>query len=406
MRGDWTHQPFLWGTATASHQVEGNTTNDWTRWEDEGHVAHQERSGAAANHWELYEEDFKLLASGATNAYRFSVEWSRIEPQPGHFDEEAIARYRTMVLTMRRYGLEPVMTLYHFTLPQWFSDGGGWLQPEAIRFFERYVAYVVAQMGDLVDWYVTINEPMVYAVNSYLYGIWPPGRRTLKDTLTIASVLVQAHIKAYQVIREIKPDGAIGLAHHLMVFDPWTRTPWDTGLARILAYAFNWRFIKQVNQYQDFLGVNYYTRSWASIRKPLTPIPSRVGDTVSNLGWEVYPHGLYRLLMEAYRRYDRPLLITENGISTDIDAEREAFLQQHLYEVDHAKIDGVPVIGYFHWSFIDNFEWESGFAPHFGLVAVDYDNYRRTPRRSFYTYQRLIQQYQATNRRGGTLDGA
>lgn len=385
--------PFLFGTATAAHQVEGGNVNDWTRWEDAGRVAGGIRSGFASQQWTRYPEDFQLLAAHGLNAQRFSVEWSRLEPAPGRFDPAAFARYRHMISTMKAHHLEPILTLHHFTLPLWMADSGGFLNPDAPRIFARFVHRVVEELGDGIQYYITLNEPLVYAVNGYLYGIWPPGQTRLKRALKVAEALVPVHQCAFHAIKSLAPSAKVGIAHHLLLFDPWTSRPWDRTLAKLLGYLFNWRFMNHVRETQDFLGINYYTRNWASLRSPLRPYPARPSEPVSNLGWSLYPEGLRLGLLEAYRRYRLPILITENGVSTDDDTLRQSFIVSHLRAVSDAIDQEVPVFGYCYWSSIDNFEWEMGFGPRFGLIEVDYATGRRFPRQSLQTYAKCIRSW-------------
>ncbi|MCY0896486.1 MAG: glycoside hydrolase family 1 protein [Alicyclobacillaceae bacterium] len=395
---------FLWGTATASHQVEGGNRNDWTLWEDAGRIKRQEKSGQASGHWERAESDFSLFAELGVNAYRFSVEWSRVEPRQGEFDVEALSKYRQMVQQMRDHGMEPCLTLHHFTLPQWFAMDGGFLQPDGPRMFLRYVRRVVETMGSLVRLYVTINEPMVYAVNSYLYGVWPPGQHNLARTLRVSNQLIAAHKGAYHLIKTVQPGALVGLAHHINLFEPWSTSPADVVLARTLHHLFNRRVILAVGDLQDYLGINYYTRSFATIRHPFTPQSSR-GENgsraelgLTDMGWDIYPEGLEQALLEA-RAFNRPILITENGISTPDDALRIRYLDAHLDAMHRAIEKGVNVRGYFYWSALDNFEWDEGFAPRFGLIEVNYDTMERVMRKSAYHYRDRILQSAARGMR-------
>jgi beta-glucosidase len=390
--------PFLWGTATASHQVEGGNRNDWTLWEDAGRIKRQEKSGQASGHWERAESDFSLFAELGANAYRFSVEWSRVEPRQGEFDAEALSKYRQMVQQMRDQGMEPCLTLHHFTLPQWFAMAGGFLQPDGPRMFLRYVRRVVETMGYLVRLYVTINEPMVYAVNSYLYGVWPPGQHSLARTLRVSNQLIVAHKGAYHLIKKLQPEALVGLAHHINLFEPWSTSPGDVVLARKLHHLFNRRVIRAVGNLQDYIGINYYTRSFSTILQPFTPRSSRSENGshaelgLTDMGWDIYPEGLEQALLEA-KAFNRPILITENGISTPDDALRIRYLDAHLDAMHRAMKKGANVRGYFYWSALDNFEWDEGFAPRFGLIEVNYDTMERVMRKSAYHYRdRILKQ--------------
>lgn len=382
--------PFLWGAATSSHQIEGFTDNDWTRWETSGHIQDHTQSGQSTDHFRNPDPDLQLFRELGWNAYRFSLEWSRIEPTPGQFSATAIAQYRHILGTLKELGMEPVVTLHHFTLPTWFADQGGFLARDAEARFLQYVSHVVAEFRDLVTLWITINEPMVYAVMGYGQGVWPPGNKRLLKTRRVAGRLENLHRQSYQRIKAISPQAMVGLAHHLAWFEPFNTRSWgDRMLTHFVDRAFNWRFIDGVDAYQDFFGLNYYTRQWIKTSRGLQPLPAKPGTPVTDMGWEIYPEGLYRLLIEA-SRYQKPILITENGIATLDDTMRQRFLLDHLDAVSRAQADGAPIRGYLHWAALDNFEWAEGYRPRFGLIAVDYENLERTPRPSAFLYRDII----------------
>ena len=380
--------PFLWGASTSSHQVEGNQSNDWTEWENSGHVA--EPSGRAADSWNRWPEDLELAKKLGLNSYRFSLEWSRIEPKPGIFDREALQRYRAMIVRMREIGLIPLMTLHHFTLPLWVSTRGGFLNSQASRWFSRYVRIVVEEVGDLVDLFITINEPMVLVVMGYLIAAWPPGGRGFGRALKLIRRLVSIHADAYHTIKRIKPNAWVGLAHHLIQFEPWRPGLLDYANTRLLHYLMNDRLVRMVGEYQDFIGLNYYTRQYAHWTSGLHPIQNRPGVNLSDLGWEIYPHGLTAVLKRV-QSFHKPVLVTENGIATRDEALRTRYLEQHLAAVSAAQKAGIDVRGYFHWSLLDNFEWAEGYGPRFGLVEVNYDTLARSIRPAGYRYRDIIQ---------------
>lgn len=383
--------PFLWGAATSSHQIEGDAQNDWTRWEDAGHVARLERSGRSTGHFANPDPDLDLFSSLGWNAYRLSIEWSRIEPKPGQFSGQAMAEYRHIIEKMRENGLEPLVTLHHFTLPQWFADQGGFFGPRSASHFLSYTAYVVDHLKDLVTLWVTVNEPIIYAVMGYSYGTWPPGETHLAKAWRLTNRLVRLHQKAYRLIKRIDPKAMVGLAHHVVYFAPYQpQSPADRVLCRIIDYLFNWRFIHKVDAYQDFLGINYYTRQWISASRGLAPIAAKPGAKVTEMGWEIYPQGLHHVLSRL-KSYRKPILITENGIATNIDEERQQYLITHLAAIAAVQQEGVEVRGYFHWAALDNFEWAEGFKPRFGLVEVNYDTLERTPRKSADLYRTIIE---------------
>lgn len=379
---------FLWGAATSSHQIEGGQDNDWTQWEEQGRAA--DRSGLATNHWELWRNDYALLGEIGLNSYRLSLEWSRIEPTLGTFNLEVLQQYRAMITHFRELGIVPLLTLHHFTLPRWVADRGGLLHPDAARWFARYVKRVMTHLGDLVDLYVTINEPMVFVVMGYLIGLWPPGTHGFARALRLIKRLVTVHRAAYQTIKEARPDAWVGLAHHLIAFEPLRPNSWaDHMTSRVLHYLMNDRFIRLVGNAQDFIGINYYTRQYAHWSRGLHPIPSRPGQPLTDLGWEIYPQGLIDVLQKIHT-WDKPILVTENGIATNEDPVREHYLEDHLQMISHAQRLGLDIRGYFHWSLLDNFEWAEGYAPRFGLVGIDYQTLTRTIRPSAKRYAEII----------------
>jgi beta-glucosidase len=412
---------FYWGAATAAHQVEGgNTNNDWWRWEQgPGRIADASRSGPACEQYVRFREDIALLAEMGHNAHRFSVEWSRIEPRPGHFDREALAHYRDVLVALRALGMEPFVTLHHFTNPLWFADAGGWLRLEAISAFERFVRRVVSEYRDLVRHWITINEPTVYAHSSYFLGAWPPGDRSIPRAIRVLRMLSRAHVRAYRAIKSIQPDAQVGLAHHRSLVDP--ARP-DHPIDRLLAGVWRWLLddfylpafarggvlprLGPPLHTEDFIGINYYTRTRLRF-DPLSPATLFAREVQlpaarNALGWEIYPEGFERVITSAARRARRagrpgtPIVITENGIADVGDQQRPAFLVQHLAAVHRALQAGARVIGYLHWSSVDNFEWAHGFGPRFGLIEVDYATQARHPKPSAHLYAEIIRRNAVT----------
>lgn len=412
---------FIWGAATSSHQVEGNNIhNDWWDWEQRGLI--REPSGRACDHWNLFREDFKLAKSLGHNAHRFSIEWSRIEPEEGRFNEEALAHYRTVIETLRRECLEPIVTLHHFTLPLWLAKKGGWLSKESPGFFVRYAKKVVESIGENVTYWVTINEPEVYVFKSYWMGEWPPGQKSYDHTYFVITHLLKAHVLAYAAIHELsrvlgRKAPMIGIAKHMSIFTPCNVKSWKDRMATWLRdLAFNHLFIRALIQGRifypglfkiklphmnalDFIGLNYYTRGFISYKKGLV-VPDIFGDACetghhhashvryNTMKWEIYPEGLY-LLVKDLSKYRLPILITENGICAEDDSERARFIREHLAALLKAMNEGAPVIGYLYWSLLDNFEWAEGFGPRFGLIEVDYNTQKRTIRNSARGYSQI-----------------
>ncbi len=392
---------FLWGTASAAHQVEGqNTNNQWWAWEQQpGHIWRGDRSGDACGWWHAAEADFDRAAALGQNAHRMSIEWSRIEPREGSFDDAALGRYREMLQALRERGITPMVTLHHFTNPLWLEEQGGWLNPATPQRFARFAGYAVAALGDLCDLWCTINEPFIYATQSFLLGLWPPGATSIDKTIRVAAAMLRGHAAAAQAIRRINPALRIGFVHHLRLFDPATPATRDVAVAANWDYLFNGitlnalrtgrllpplgsgRVLPGLRESCDFFGLNYYTRERVAFdpRAPgllfgrrFTPPDveqSDVGSEGTTYG-EIYPDGLYRALRRA-ARLGRPIYITETGIPDAADDQRPRFILSHLAAVHHAIQEGIDVRGVFLWTLLDNFEWTEGWGLRFGLYALD-----------------------------------
>lgn len=405
---------FRWGTATSAHQVEGNNAhNDWWVWEQEpGRIKNDDRSGRACDWWEHAEQDFDLAAQLGQNAHRLSVEWSRIEPEPGRWDAAAIDRYRQMLRALRERGIEPMVTLHHFTNPLWFAQRGGWEPDDAPTLFGRYVERVIPALGEFTSLWCTVNEPLAWVFTAYLNGKWPPGRRSLREALRAATQMVRAHAAAYRIIRRLQPQAQVGFANYFRLFDPASpRSAFDRFVAAQQSRFVNRAFLDAVTSGRvrsfpwianipeaagtlDFVGVNYYTRDLVAFALLQ---PQRLfgrnfhapGSELTDGGYgEIYPPGLYRVLQLA-ARYGKPVYVTENGLPDADDDQRLRFIVSHLVELWKALQDGVPVKGYYHWSLVDNFEWAEGWTLKFGLIAVDPATQARTLRASAHLYAEI-----------------
>ncbi|MDP2653999.1 MAG: glycoside hydrolase family 1 protein [Candidatus Omnitrophota bacterium] len=390
---------FYWGAATSSHQVEGNNSNnDWWAWEQAGHT--KELSGRAAGHYDLHEKDFDLARQLYQNAHRFSVEWSRVEPREGEFSGEAIRHYQRVVAALRERNIEPVVTLHHFANPLWVSRQGGWLNPKVIGWFGRYAQRMAEALGGGVKYWVTINEPLVFVYHGFVLGKWPPGERSLPAAFRAADHLAKAHGLAYRQIHGLfrgrrLPSPSVGIAHNMVVFQP---CPGKSGfLCRcnvfLRHWLFNLGFLDRIRGAMDFIGLNYYMREILTSDPLLGAgpwgkrcnVPHGHGGHLNMLEWDHYPQGIHQVL-QYLKRYRRPVLITENGTCEEDDAFRWRFIREHLLQVHKAIEEGIPVIGYLYWSLLDNFEWDHGFRPRFGLVHVDYDSLARTLRPSAHRF--------------------
>lgn len=387
---------FLWGAATSAHQVEGNNHNDWSEWEKLGRVANGETSGQATGHYERFREDFALAAELRHTAHRFSIEWSRIEPKPGVFNMDAIAHYRAVLEELHRLHIEPVVTLWHFTNPTWIAAKGGWRNAETVDRFGKFVMVVVRELGPLVKYWITINEPTVYSTASHLLGYWPPEQKNIGASWLVIRNFVAAHQLAYQIIHRHNPSAKVGVANNLNHFVPSRpNNIVDRTLTKFAAFWHNQWWLDQTYQTQDFIGLNYYFHhplkfKFSEWRNLFKPEPDGSLET-SDLGWEIHPGGLGSIF-DWLRQYRRPIIITENGLADSADRLRSRFISAHVQEMSDAILRGVDIRGYLHWSLLDNFEWREGFAPRFGLIEVDYQTQKRTIRPSAYAYRDIIRQ--------------
>ena len=379
---------FYFGTATSAHQIEGNNVhNDWWRAEQEGKLPH--KSGKAADSYNRYEEDFDLAKDMGLGAHRLSIEWSRIEPEEGKFDEQEIEHYKKVLAALRKCGIEPFVTLHHFTNPTWFADKGGWANKKAPAYFEKYVRYVAERLGEDVRYWVTINEPLIVNSAGYLSGRWPPFRRgNIWGFLRANFHMAEAHKRAYSAIHDIVPGAQVGIAKNNNYIEAGSGLFYVANkvLAFALSYFKNFLFLDRIRNYQDFIGLNYYNHYNVSILRGLY----QGSGEKSDFGWEIYPEGIYHTALGLHRRYKKPIYITENGIADSGDTKRPAFIKNHLSWLHRAIEEGVDVRGYFYWSLLDNFEWSEGFTQRFGLIEVDFDTQKRTPRPSAKVYGEII----------------
>jgi beta-glucosidase len=369
---------FTWGTATAAHQIEGgNTNNDWWAFEHTPGSGCPEPSGDACDSWNRWEEDADLVAGLGLDNYRFSVEWSRIEPAEGEFSKAALARYRRQCIGLRDRGVDPVVTLHHFTTPRWLTDRGGWESDLAVERFGRLCRIVVEALGDVMGRVCTLNEPNIVATMGWHAGMFPPGKRDVSLSHTVASRLAAAHRVAVDTIRRAKPGMPVGLTLSMTDYQPVAGG--EEKLESIRHHAED--VFLDATGGDDFLGVQVYTRmligpeGWTGYEE---------GVPVLDMGYEFYPASLGNCLRRAwdYTRGSVPLVVTENGIGTTDDEQRIDYVRQALSGVLDALADGVDVRGYTYWSLLDNFEWAMGYRPKFGIVGVDRATFARAPKAS------------------------
>jgi beta-glucosidase len=399
-------QNFYWGAATSAHQVEGGNTNDWSEWEKtnakrlakeapknfawtpvwgdiKGEATSKENyiSGRAADSWHNYLADFDAAAAMGLRMYRFSVEWSRLEPRPGVWDEEAFKHYRSMLMALRKRGIEPMVTLMHWTLPLWLSQQGGWEREQAVDYFERFAQKVATEFDGLVTYWCTINEPEVVLSEGYLNGTFPPARKSLWLGAKVYLRLHRTHRRAYRVLKFANPNAHVGYAKVSM-------SPGRITIKPPLWFASHFGLWLTRRQY-DFIGLNYYRDIWEKPKEQL-----------SDMGWGLDPAGMYEVLM-SLRRFRKPIIITENGVADRADVLRPDYLRKVAYQVGRAIADGAPVKGYLYWSLIDNFEWDKGYWPKFGLIAIERPSMKRTPRPSAEVYANIIRDGKITKKTAG-----
>jgi len=413
---------FIWGTASSSHQVEGgNTNNQWHAWEQAGRT--RGKSGRACDWWGgRWREDFDRLARAGQKAHRLSIEWSRIEPAPNRWDEDALQQYRRMLRGLRQRGITPMVTLHHFSNPLWFEKRGAWLADDSPQLFERFVGRAVAALRHECNWWCTINEPNVYAGLGYITGNMPPGGGGLKLAIRVQANMARAHAAAYRLIHQLQPRAQVGYALHFRPSHP--RRPWmplDALMARLRHLTVNLAFpsaistgvmrtpfgsirMRELKGTQDFVGLNYYSVEtvWfdAGNRKELYSrggYPEGADLSESGLLANI-PEGLFESIRWAVRAYPSlPIYITENGIDSSDDAIRRRYLAQHAHQVWRAVNFNWKVKGYFHWTLVDNFEWERGWTQRFGLWALDINTQQRTRRRSADLYAAICTQNALTS---------
>lgn len=376
-------EDFLWGASTAAYQVEGGIENcDWAEAARAGRVP---PAGQACDFYHRFEADFDLAASLGMNAQRFSIEWARIEPEEGKFDESEIEHYRAVLRALRARGLTPMVNLWHFTLPLWFSKRGGFLHRDAPEVFARYCRFVVERLGKEAELWLTHNEPMVYAGKGYWEGLWPPFCKNLLKHLRVVPSVARAHRAAYMAMKDARPEIQIGIAKHNIFFESnWN--PVNQLVCVFVDWFWNHRFLQLIDGYQDFIGLNHYHH-----RKFGATAAEKARVVRSDIGWELHPWSLYRCLV-GLKRYGLPIYVSEHGLADAADSRRSEFIKNAARSVHRALEEGVPVKGYLHWSLLDNYEWASGFTPRFGLIEVDYATQERRIRESAYVYKRLCEQ--------------
>lgn len=420
-------QGFLMGSATASTQIEGNDPNtNWYQWYKDGKIENNDNPFTASGHYDRVQEDTALMKQLNHDTYRLSIEWSRLEPKEGEWSQEGLDYYINEIKMLLDAGIKPLVTLHHFSHPQWFEELGQWTNPKAPEYFINYVTKLLngidgEGMADLVADYCTINEPNVMAMSSFIEGIFPPGKTDdLGGYFKCTQNMIIAHLQAYELIHKIRKDKDhndtnVGFAMHYTYlqaekgsrrasFSVWAmnhvfHTIFEKGFVLgqsvfPLRFKHTTKAEKKLDRYCDFIGVNYYTRHMVYPSNKLSMMfgearadKNATDDLLNDMGWEIYPEGLRHVLLGIKSRHsDLPIYITENGIPDDTDDKRANYIYQHLKVVSEVVEQGVNVQRFYYWSTMDNLEWDFGFWPRFGLIEVDFETFERTIRKSGHFY--------------------
>lgn len=398
---------FLLGAASAATQIEGGECDhNWNDWYRKGMIKDGSDPARADDHYNRWREDADIMGEMGLQVYRMGIEWARLCPEEGKVNEEAVAHYREEISYLRDKGIPVLLTIHHFTNPMWFEEKGGFSKIDNMPYFLNLVELVVRSFGDLVSEYITINEPNVYAVNSYFFGEWPPAEKSFWHTIGIMSNMATCHIRAYELIHTIRremgyTDTQVSFAHHMRVFEPKNpKNLWHRVCTRLMQRffqgavtnaiclgKFQWPLNKPMplksGEYCDFLAINYYTRTAVSgfADGVMEGVPR------NDLGWDIYPQGIIDCAKELYDILPRTIYITENGTCDNGDVFRCRYLYEHLQKIMESSL---PIQRYYHWCFCDNFEWAEGESARFGLVHVDYESQQRTVKNSGKFYSDVI----------------
>ena len=403
-------ESFIWGTATASHQVEGNCENNWFEFEKgckkngEPNIKDFQVSGIACDHWNRYKEDINLITQLGVKHYRFSLEWSKIEPRIGEYNTQALKHYSNLIDELIQNDIEPVITLHHFAHPVWFDELGAFEKTENISYLVSFSERVFSEYSDRVKYWCSINEPGVVAVQGYLTGVFPPGVQNGRRTAEVFKNLLESHVQIYHALKNHKNgyNVQIGIVKNINQFEPWRRYHiFDWLFAISMNHIYNWSTInffktgklkfrvpglmwlthtnmKSKNSL-DFFGLNYYSHNhikFNPFRKDFLDLKYYSSDKMTDMPYTVYAEGIYRAI-QFVSSLGVPIIITENGVADKDDNIRAEYISKYLYAVNKAIKDGYDVIGYYYWSLMDNFEWAFGYDMKFGLYSVNFNTQER-----------------------------
>ncbi len=401
---------FFWGVATSAFQLEGSPYADWAEWDSILNF-----NPNVTDHYNLYKKDLKLLKELGVNAYRFSIEWSRIQPKEKIWDENVVNHYQEIIDILTDSNIEPFLTLHHFTHPLWFIKKFPWHKDESVDKFTEFAGRIIKKIKG-VNYWITFNEPYVLLLGGYLEGCMPPGIKDVSLAVRALQNILTCHGRVYDIIHVYNPHAKVGVAHNMAAFAPWRRwNPTDRLLSKIAKYFYNHSLLDAfltgtlhlkfpfrrvmkislpIKDKLDFFGVNYYTRvhlRFNPLKKMGVELRHRDldGYGLTDMGWEIHPRGLEKVLRYA-SKLGIPLIITENGIATRNDRKKIRFMKSHIDVVEKCIREGIDLRGYFYWSLIDNYEWLQGLDARFGLYKVNFDTLERKPTKAAIYYSHLI----------------
>lgn len=386
---------FLWGSSTASHQIEGDCINNWSEWEKsekrinelnkkgliEKHGLDNFISGKSIDNYNRFKEDILLLKQFGQKIFRFTIEWSKIEPEEGKIDYDVINHYKEELNFLIENGIEPMICLWHWTVPVWFEEKGAFLKRKNIKYFEKFVDLISKEIKSKC--YITLNEIEVFVANAYLMGVRPPQNKNIFKTIIVLFNLLLAHKKSYKIIKQNQKDSLISIAKSNTYFSS-SNNPLYKLVKNIIKYISNDFILNYIKDELDFIGLNYYIHYNIGLSKKEKNIIK------NDLGWELFPESVYYLLKDL-KKYNKDIIITESGLADKDDKYRTWYIYETIKNMKRAIDENIRLIGYMHWSFFDNFEWDQGKWPRFGLVDIDYNNnLERTPRKSAYFFRDVI----------------
>ncbi len=408
---------LLLGVSDCATKIEGGDFgHTWNLWHGSGRIKDNSNPAEVSNHWDKWYNDIIMLARMGVQTYRFSIEWARVEPSEGNFDEFAIDRIKEKLILLQSLSIRPMITLHYNTNPTWFEAYGGWEHANNIVYFLRYVERMVTRLGHLCDEYITINEPNAYAYNGYKVGVWPPGKKSNSAYFNVLSVMAAAHIRAYRLIHRLRSEMGLGktmvsVALHMRVFAPKSKSnPAYVAAAALAERFFQTLFIEAAitgkfsspmsnvsrakpGVFCDFHAINYYTRSLISKFDHST----RHYCAKSDLGWEIYPQGLIicaKKLIKCSKQPKLPIFVTENGVCDNDDIFRSRFIYDQLLVITGSPM---PFERYYYHSFLDGLEWHHGISARFGLVHVDFETGQRTMKKSGKFYSEILKERMLTD---------